>query len=874
MLLVKENHNAPVAALLVSVRSGYFNEPDHWNGIAHVVEHMMFKGTSTHPGNDEIASEIRKLGGVVNAATYYEETYYYIQVPSENLVRAMELQADAFQNSLFNAEELAKEIEVIVQESLQKRDNPNAMLIESLYELAFDDHRIRRWRMGMPDTLRAFTREDLVDFVCRNYRPENMTFTVVGDVSSEAVIALVERIWGSVEQGQLQKEESFEEPLHPEFRYKRLTGGAQQKLFAMILPVPELTHPDGAALMILNSLLSDGRSARLYRRLEEELKLANRSWASYESFADMGIFMLGAESKHDDPIELQCALWAEILRLQKELISVDELNRIKIRVESRRLFAQEEAMGVARTLCSYENLGDFRLSDVLLERLHAVTAEDIMRVVKNYFHLDHASLLEYWPETIPLPNDRSPLQLKTALLTENHDASIVENIIDKLESIPSHSKQQYIHEDIFSAISTRVVAEAEPAQLIDLPGGAKLAWRARADLPIVAINILFRGGKYDEQLSTCGITNLTMKTLLKGTVKYTAEEIANKIEGLGTGIGTAIGTDYFGVGMKLKRDVLQEGFSLLSEVITQPAFRSEEVEREKQAIFAEIQRQKDNSFSLAVDLFTAACFGDSAYGLPALGIESVVGALTPEQLQSWWHSRTTAANMTVSIVGDITASEAVQLFEDAGCANWGDRSAGYKAWSDSAAAPPYREYGEKRIELAKKQTATVVGFPGAGIFDEDRYALDMLSEITSGMSGRFFRSVRGENALAYQVTSFHRSRLDAGTFIAYTSTAPENADKARDLLLEECRLLGEILVSEEELNSAKAAVIGEHAIGMQSFGSQSGELASAGVYGLPLDEAERYLSKMASLTAEELRDAAARYLKSDTIWVGVVEGTG
>ncbi len=871
-LLIKENHNSPVAALLVSVRTGYFNESDRLNGIAHVVEHMLFKGTPAHPGNDEIAAEIRKLGGVVNAATYYEETYYYVQVPSQNLAKAMELQADAFQNSLFDSGELAKEIEVIVQESLQKRDNPNAMLIESLYEMAFDNHRIRRWRMGLPDTLRAFRREDLCAFVTQNYRPENMTFTVVGDVNAIEVVQLAERIWGSMDKGILQKEESPAEPAHNEFRYQRITGSAQQRLFALILPVPQLTHPDGAALMILNSLLSDGRSARLFRSLEEDQKLANRSWASYESFQYMASFMLGAESKNDDPLDLQCALWAEIQKLQTNLVTAEELERIKIRIESRRLFAQEEALGVARTLCSYENLGDFRLSDILLARLHSVTAEDVQRVALRYFRLDGASLLEYWPESIVSPENRTPETLAAAMLGGNTTRHSTEDSKNNCIS-DNNSNAEISDEEILPGRNEAVLTRPEPAQLIALASGAKLAFRHRTDLPIVAVNILFRGGKYDENLSNSGITNLTMKSLLKGTTKYTAEEIANKIEGLGTSIGTAIGTDYFGLGMKLKRDVLSEGFALLGEVISEPAFRAEEVEREKQAIFAEIQRQKDNSFSLAVDLFTSACFGNHAYGLPALGSESVITALTPEDLRTWWLARTTPENMTVSVVGDITAEEAVQLLADSGCANWGDKSKGYQPWTSPAPLPPYADYSEKRIELPKKQTATVIGFPGAGIFHEDRYALDMLAEITSGMSGRFFRSVRGESALAYQVTSFHRSRLDAGTFIAYTSTSPENAERARELLLAECVLLGKVLVSDEELNSAKAAVVGEHALGMQSFGAQSGELAGAEIYGLPLDEAERYLKRMASLTAEELRDAASRYLNANTCWLGVVEGT-
>src|SRR5258706_10888096 len=144
-LLIKENHTAPVVALLAAVQAGYFHEEDRVSGIAHVIEHMMFKGTPDRPEDEQFAREIRELGGTLNAGTSYEETSYYVVAPSRHIEQAMEIQADACQNALFDAEELAKEIEVIVQESLQKRDNPTAMLVESLYELAYDLHRIRRW---------------------------------------------------------------------------------------------------------------------------------------------------------------------------------------------------------------------------------------------------------------------------------------------------------------------------------------------------------------------------------------------------------------------------------------------------------------------------------------------------------------------------------------------------------------------------------------------------------------------------------------------------------------------------------------------------------------------------------------------------------
>src|SRR5262249_52245598 len=143
---------------------------------------------------------------------------------------------------------------------------------------------------------------------------------------------------------------SPEEPVREGFRYQRMSGETNQRLLLSAVPAPPILHSDAPPLMVLSALLSDGRSARLYRRLKEELRIANSAWASYEGFEQMGIFTLGAESIDDDPLPVEQALWEEAARLRHEPAAEEELRRIKTRIESRRLYAQEEVLGVARTL--------------------------------------------------------------------------------------------------------------------------------------------------------------------------------------------------------------------------------------------------------------------------------------------------------------------------------------------------------------------------------------------------------------------------------------------------------------------------------------------------------------------------------------------
>jgi len=271
--------------------------------------------------------------------------------------------------------------------------------------------------------------------------------------------------------------------------------------------------------------------------------------------------------------------------------------------------------------------------------------------------------------------------------------------------------------------------------------------------------------------------------------------------------------------------------------------------------------------SLAYDQFAAAYYGDHPYSLPSVGIEEAVAAQSVAALQDW-HARLVAPNnLVASVVGDMTQEEATALF--AGL--FADRTENGTAIATQpfeGPAPP----AERALSLQKKQTAAAMGFTGARLGSDERYALDVLDEITSAMGGRFFRAVRGENALAYSVSSVHRSRRDAGCFITYTSTAPENEARAREILLEECARLGREPVTQTELDTAKATLVGEHIIGTQTFSAQASELAYYALNGLPLDEATRYLERIQAITAEEVMEAAARHLTPGRYWLGVVRG--
>jgi zinc protease len=267
-VLIQTDRSAPVVAIVTYVKAGYFDESDDETGISHVLEHMYFKGTPTR-GVGEIAKQTKAAGGHLNAHTIYDNTVYYSVLPSSEVAQGLRIQADAYANSLIDSAELAKELEVIIEEAKRKADSPSAVATETLFELLHDKHRIRRWRIGREAGLRALTRERLLAFYRNYYRPGNTILSISGDVNAAGSLEMVESLYGNLPAGNPLHDRGPAEPDHSGFRYRELSGDVGQSQLVIGWRTPAALHPDTAKLDFAASLLGDGRASRLYRSVRE-----------------------------------------------------------------------------------------------------------------------------------------------------------------------------------------------------------------------------------------------------------------------------------------------------------------------------------------------------------------------------------------------------------------------------------------------------------------------------------------------------------------------------------------------------------------------------------------------------------------------------
>src|SRR5438477_7441632 len=326
-VLIKSDFSAPVVAIVTFVSAGYFDETDDIVGIAHVLEHMYFKGTPTR-GVGEIAKQTKAVGGYLNAATIYDHTSYYTVLPASGFRQGLEVQADAYANSLIDSDELARELEVIIQEAKRKADNPGAMATETLYELLHDRHRMRRWRIGKEPELRQLTRDALLGFYRNFYYPGNTVLAIVGDVDADEAVREVRHRYGALPSGTPERSPGLREEGVSGFRYREWTGDIVQTQLAFGWRTPGTTHPDTPALDLLASVLGSGRASRLYRAVRER-RLASSVSAYNYTPTEIGVFVVHAETTPSSTRDAARAIWAQLRTIRGGDVGELEIERAK-----------------------------------------------------------------------------------------------------------------------------------------------------------------------------------------------------------------------------------------------------------------------------------------------------------------------------------------------------------------------------------------------------------------------------------------------------------------------------------------------------------------------------------------------------------------
>ncbi len=819
-IIVREDHSAPVVSAQAWCGAGSIHE-GKWlgAGLSHVLEHMLFKGTTTRPGS-RIDQEVQEAGGYMNAYTSFDRTVYHIDVPNTGAVKAIDILCDIMQHATLPPDELAKEMDVIRREMDMCHDDPGRRASRRLFETAYTKSPYRFTIIGYPDIFNEMKPDDIRGYYTEKYAPNNIFYVVAGDVKSSDVVAQIKAAYAGSKARALPPVVLPMEPRQTAARDIIEESPVELGHVHWAWHVPEVRHADVPVLDVLSVLLGGGRSSRLFQQVREKQGLVHHVDAWTYSPGLPGLFGVSAVVDGDQFAAARDAILAEIEKVKSHLVSGDELNKAVKQFISATLSARKTMEGQAQNLGgNWLSANDLNFSERYLEAVKQVTAAEVQRVALHYLTPENRTLYAL------LPTGQAPKP-----------------------SADVESNADY------------------PIQKIELANGLKLLVKEDHRLPFVEFRAVFQGGVLAENALNNGTTTLLARMLLKGTATRDAETIATAIESVGGHMDSYGGNNSFGVNAEVLSTDFATGLELLADVILNPAFPADELEREKELQIAGIRSRRDDLLKSASLAMRRALFGDAGYGLDSLGTEETVGQVAVAGLKAFHQKLAVPNNCVLAVFGDVKTAELKAAVEQA----FGQWQKGEGVQPSTSAQQPATS---KRVTETrdKKQAVLILGFPGTTMGDADRYALDLVQECCSDLGSRLFLRIREELGLAYYVGAQNFAGLVPGYFAFYTGTEPTKAGQVETELLKEAELLRTAGLTAEELKRAKAKIIGQKKIARADLGNLASTSALDELYGLGFDRSELDDAKYAAVTLEEARAAAQKYLRPEALVVAMVK---
>ncbi len=824
-LHVAPGHAAPVAAVQAWVGVGSADEAAVQTGIAHVVEHMLFKGSADY-GLGELVRAIEHGGGEINAWTSFDQTVYHAVLGRDHVDSAIDAIGDTLLAPRVDPGELAREREVILEEIRQRSDDPARSVSQSLFATAFVSHPYARPVIGTADSVRRLAERDLLAFFRSYYVADNLTLVVAGDVDPVRVRRAVERRFREMPSGRPERRIASE-PRQTAPRTFAAHREVSEAYLAVGFHIPAVRHPDVAALDVAAILLGQSESARLPRLLRDRDQLVSGVYAQVHALRDPGLLVLSATARPGDAARAAGAL-VEHSRQLVDQLTTDELDKARIVAEAGFLRQLETAQGRARALGWHASMaGDPQFGHVYLDRIRAVRRHDLGAVLARYLRADNASV-----------------------------AAI----------LPAKSNRTTFARQAGQRVRKALVTAAPPAAPLEkrvvLPSGMVLLVRRDPAVPIVAVRAVWRGGQRAEDDRRAGVSTLLARLITRGCGKLDGDQVADRLDRLGGSLGGVAGRNSFGLAAEWLARSWREGLDLVADCILDPALPAAELARERTRLLDEQAAQSDSPSQVAFRLFSEALYGDHPYHRDVLGTPSSIGELTRGELAAFYRDRYPASGLVLAVVGDVDLDAVVAQVT----ARFGGAAAAPPA--APIVKPPVfdnRSAGDREVYrfLDRAQAHLVVGFPGATIDAKDRFALEVVVAVLGGQSGRLFDELRDKQALVYRISAHSVEGVDPGFVAIYLSCAPDKLETATRAVHDELAKLRADGITADELARAQRYLIGSHQIAMQRRSAIANAMAYHEAYGLGWQSWPDYDAAISAITIDDVAAAAASYLRVD-----------
>ncbi|MFT6178322.1 MAG: zinc protease [Paracoccaceae bacterium] len=796
--------NSPVISAQIWVETGSQHESAlAGSGISHLLEHMVFKGTDRFSG-EALSQEVQAAGGQWNAYTSFDRTVYYIDGPAKSLDLFLSALLEMVFRPTFPEDEYEKEKDVIRREIAMGLDDPDSVASQLLFRTSYQRDNRRHPVIGHRDLFDSITYEEMKTYHAAKYRPHNSFLVLSGGFKPAEARDIVER---ELAKG-LRPPASFpivcpSEPRQMGQRRASRPFSIPNTHLSLTWQTPGLTHADAPALDLLSIILGGGQSSPLYRVIREEKNLAHSvgsySWLPADG---PGIFAAYAEVEPENTITVE----EEIFQQIKTLAGSDltrPMARAFRQVASQQFKTLTTASGRASDLASnWHSSRDLNYTRTAIQNLSAVTESDLRRVIATYLTEENLSVTTLVPEE---------------LMKESTEASA----ITQSGKIIEHTLTNGL----------RIIIQRDPT------------------VPVVYSQTALLAGSLSESPATAGLNALLTRVLTKGTTSRDALNIAETLEDLGASLRASAGNNTIMLSSYCLRDDLPTIIDLLGEVICEPSFPGDAIDRERAAMIAGLEELLEDPASRAFREMRTQLWDGKGYGIPSSGtIESL--KTLDRLILTTQHSRYfVASNMVCAFFGDLDPEDLIAKLEK----SLGQIPVGTPAKLEKIITA---QAGEHSLQLDKEQAVLAIGFPGLAQDDPRRFALELIDAYCSDMAGPLFTRIREELGLAYFVSTSQFLGLNTGLFAFYLGTSPDQLDFARRELQGEIDKLVADGIPADALERVKANTEAGEALRNQSPSSRARMSALDVLLGQSADHHLTQSKRLNAVTGEEIHALA------------------
>jgi len=858
-VLLAPSHKAPVVSVQMWVKTGSADEKRGEEGISHFIEHLVFKGTDKY-GVGEIARTVEGSGGELNAYTSFDYTVFHVTISSSFTDVGLDTISQMMGFPKFDPAEINNERDVVIEEIKRSSDSPGRVSSQQIFSTVFRKHPYGIPVIGYDKIIKKVTPKTLLNYYYSRYVPSNMTLVVAGDLQPD-LKRKIEGYFGAFQKHLLRKVKRKPEPKQKSPRISYKATEFREAQMNLAFTIPSVRHEDVPAIDLLGMILGQGDSSRLMKALRLERPLVTSVSAGAYNPLDKGLFITGLSFQAKNFQEIAEVLAAEFQRIVTEPISAEELRRARTKIESEEVFSLETVDGVARKVGMFQTLlNDPDYITKYLKKMHQLTPNDLLMVARKHFR----------PET-----------LSVGILVHKEDSGAVskqavnawvKRAAKALKSKPFgetlKEKKQAVGFKMGAVKINLSSDRVSQLEKITLSTGARVIFKENKGVPCFSIKAGVLAGARVEEDRVLGLTTALSNTWMAGTANRTEGEIAEEVENFGAQMSAFGGRNSIGLSLDALKAFETRTLDLFGDVLVNPAFRTDFIERELQVQREHIKSRADYPSSLAILMFSEEVFKNHPYGRDTLGTFDSLKNINQKEIQNYFRKYVTAPNAVFAVTGDFNKKYMTEFLEKV--------TGQLPAQKPEVPSFKVGEWSRavKRFEkVDKNQTHILYGFKGLTLMDQDRDALQLVQSILSGQGGRLFIELRDKASLAYSVSPMEMEGVDAGYFGTYIACSPEKGLKAIDMMQIELDKLVRMKVSHDELERAKRYLIGRNAIDLQRNGSQASAILFDEIYGIDSREAFHYAERLAPITPEDVQRVASRVFTESGPAVAVAVGS-